>query len=428
MATQAEVGFFTAPAGTGDQTVTLADPTITPKWVRLTATLDTADGIQNADGIFSIGEATFDAGAVQQHYVCHFNDDAAAAMANVRDYDTDAILKGLTSDALDATATDYQVALKSSAPFAAGSFTLTWSDVPTAQIKIRYEVLGGSDITRARCGSFACSTAVATQDVTIVAGFGQANLIAFMGHAYTGNFSQGDSRIQLGWAKSATERFCGLITFEDASTTVILASWMKARALLWFDAGVLADGEADVDLTVPSNGFRLSYADQVSFAFLCGFTAFQGTFAATVGSSTMPTITGDQDLALAAGAPKLAEFWSTEIPVNAGIDTGHADLGGFVHGATDGTNEGFCATVDDDANLDVRASRVFSSTKALARHLADAAGGAATLDAECDSSFVGSNVRLNWNDAAAVAAEFGYVIVGDVLPPQQPLRRFPLGV
>jgi hypothetical protein len=414
VATQVEKGVFAANTGTGDQTITLADATLTPKLVVLWASFDTAAGITDGDGIFSMGIGTNDAAAIQQGYICLFDDDAVGTSGCVHDLDTDAVLKGLTSDAIDATATDYQATLVS---FGAGQFVINFSNAPSVALKIHYWVMGGSDVTGARLVKSTTSTAVATQDVTVVAGFGKPDLLMFMSHGYTDLYAQNDARIVLGFGKSDTERAALTMDFEDAAATMGLGAWYaNNRCMLFMSGSVAIDAEADLSAKAswPTDGFQLAYPDQASFVFHFFALAIKGTFTSTIGTAEMLTAGSTQDLALASGTPKGALLMAGETALtNDTIDSTATDLGGFCLGGTDGTNEGFAGMVNDDANTTSVASRFHSETKAIARHIAAAGGTAATLDAECDSSISGSNIRLTWNDLAAVAADYIYLLVGE---------------
>ncbi len=414
-----EKGVITAPAATGNQTYNLgaAFDGVLPRLLLLWATYETTDGITNGNGIFSFGAGTYRGSAVQQFCIGLFNQDNAGTSATVHIRDIASVLKGLTSDAVEATATDYEADLVSLVSGTPSQFTLNWVNAPASQIKVHYLALGGSDITDAMVGAFN-TAAGATQDITITAGFGKPDLLLFPCHAYTSNFSQAHARFMFGAAKDETERRCSILTFQDAVNGSSLASWVKDRALLFLTSGTAADSEADLAAKVdwPVDGFRLSWVDQTTLTLLCNYIALKGTFTSTIGTANIPTsgAPNTQNLALASGNPKVGIFWGNQIPSNAGIDTTHADLGGPVFGATDGSSDGFAGIVDSD-NIGTsgftEASRMFSTTKAFARHLAAASG--ATLDAQADGSLSGSNVVLTWDDVATTAAEFLYLLLGE---------------
>ncbi len=426
MALNVKKGVLTAPAGTGNQTYTL--PTgFDPKVVLLWATYETADALADGDGIFALGACTYDGAAVQQWRLLHFDDDAVNSAVTVNGLNSTACLAAVTADG---TTLDYEASLVS---FASDNFILNWTNVPASQILVHYLALGGSDISAARCGFTTLTAAVATQDITVNAGFGQPDLMLFGAHGWnaTGEVAN-DSRIMLGAAKSDTERRCALYAADDGSGNMALGSWHKDRALLFFGSTIVADGEADLSAKAswPADGYQINWIDQISFAFRLGWVALKGTFTASLGANTAPSGTPpiNQDLALASGTPKGAILWGTHIPANASIDSTHADLGGFWMGAMDGTDEGSAATVQDDGNTASRTGRDFSSTKIVRHIVADAAGGAPTLQSEADSSFSGSNVRVAWTDTDATAREYSYLLLGEpggAAPTSLPFRRHP---
>ena len=51
----------------------------------------------------------------------------------------------------------------------ATSFTLNYTDAATSAILIHYLAIGGSDVTKAKVGSFQAAISTATQNVTIAA-------------------------------------------------------------------------------------------------------------------------------------------------------------------------------------------------------------------------------------------------------------------
>lgn len=408
-----EKGVFTANTSTGDQTISLADSGITPKAVILWAAYNTAEGIVDGDGIFSFGMGTRRGGSTQQFYTCMFNDDNVGNAVTQNDMNSDAVLKGLTAPGNDVTATDYEATLVS---FGAGQFVINFSNAPASAIKIHYMVLGGSEISDAVVSTHALSTAVATQNITVASGFGQPDLVLTAAHNWTGNYNENDTRFMFGAFKSDSERMCMNNDWQDAAATMALGSWFRTDAMaVMFGSAQTADGILDVSAKAswPTDGFQIAYDDQLSFAFTLGCLSLKGTFTATIGNSAHLTAGSTLDLALASGTPEGALFYGSQVDLTAGtINTTAADLGGFFFGGTDGTHEGFAGHVDDDTNTTSRASRFHSESKAVARHIADAAGGAATLDAEADSSINGSNIRLTYGNLAAVAADFIYVIFG----------------
>jgi hypothetical protein len=337
-------GVLTAPAATGSQTISLAS-NFDPRAIILWATYETADTAgatgTNGDGMLAIGCATYDGGTVQQWFASTFDDDATASAAEQPGFNTTACLSQVT--AVGSTV-DFVCTLTSMSTGATSEVILNWTDVPASQILVHYLILGGSDLTAARAGSWTAATASATQNITVNTGWGQPDLLMFctsgwdsLGYPTT---NSPDGSMMMGWAKSATERRTAVWKSDTSAASMTLGSYQTARAAAMFNAGVTLDTEIELSAKAswPVDGFQISYPDTASFTFRIGYLALKGTFTATIGSTTAPTAAAPQttNLALASGTPVGAMLWSTMIPTNAAVDTTHSDLGGFVLGATTG--------------------------------------------------------------------------------------------
>lgn len=405
-----EVVKGTTPARTTAGTTVVSPTGITDlKAVIFWATYETADGITDGDNIFCLGFADNNGGTIHQGYVTHWDDDAVLTSAVGTGMNTTAVIKLFT-----AAPTAGIDAIASVSAWSATSFTLNWTDPATSAVLIHYLALGGSDISAARVFSFTETAAVATQDVTVVAGFGQPDLILL---AANGQLALSDQAthgaIITTIAKSSTEAFAIAYRAANAAATMNLSSWGKAKALLNFTSGGIADAEADLSAkgSWPADGFQLSYTDQSALAQIFIGLALKGTFTATIGNTTVPTAGAPQtqNLALASGTPKGGIFFTHHNVASPTVQQTGTRLGGFGIGATDGTNEGFAGILQEDANTASIAGRAFTATKALSTY---DAGSPATLGAECDSSISGSNVVLTWNDTEVSAIEYCYLILG----------------
>jgi hypothetical protein len=423
MSVVVEKGVITAPASTGVQTYNLGSAFngILPKAILLWATYETADALVNGDEIFAMGMGTRNGGSTQQVCVSHWGQDGAAAGNYVRGHTwNNRILTNVTSDV---TTAEFIATLDSFTSGTPSNFKLNWTDIPASQIKVHYWIIGGSDITDAYVGTpFIDDFAATPQDFTISVGFGQPDLMIVQALYWTSQniFSQGGGRLAMSAfrEKGGTIEQRALAYGADETADMSVAIWQKSSAMLSFTSSA---GAADMDSVLsaranwPTDGFEITYNDTSSFPFPFGLLALKGTFRAKIGAATIPTTPGDQSLTLPGGVPKGALFWGGQMPQSASVQISGADLGGFALGGTDGTNEGMAMVCQDDGNATSSASRAFTTTKAFARHIADPGGGAATLDAEADSSISGSNVVLNWADAAGAAAEFNYLIIGEAL-------------
>lgn len=411
-------GVLTAPTSTGTQTISLPS-NFDPKAIILWATYETADTSgstgTNGDGMLAFGAATYDGATVQEWFASQFDDDATASAAEQPGFNTTACLSNVTAVG---SVVDFVLTLSSMSTGGTSNVILNWTDVPASQILVHYIVLGGADITGARAGSWNTTTAVATENITVNTGFGQPDLIMFgtSGWNSTGFPSNADGSLMMGWAKSATERRSGTFKSDTSAANMTLASYQTARAAAMFGASVTLDAELELSAKAswPTDGFQISYPDQATFAFRMGYLALKGTFTATIGSGTAPTSAAPQtqNLALASGTPVGAMIWSTMIGTNAAVDTTASDLGGFMLGAADGTNQGVAAVAQDDNNANSVSGRAFKSSKVVQRWLADPAGGGPTLQSEADATISGSNVVLTWGDTDSLAFEYQYVIFG----------------
>lgn len=417
MALQVEQGVFAANTSTGDQTVTLADSGLTPKLVMLWGTFRTSAGVEFADGNFTFGVGTRDGGSTQQVSMASFNDNGAGTSATVHALDNDNVFEIITSDAAEATGVDGKATLVS---FGAGQFVINWSNAPASAIKIHYQVWGGSDITAARVTKPVTSTSAATQDVTVAASWGQPDLIIHATHSFTSTYGQNDSRVSLGFASKAGEQAVMIHDYEDASANMSLATWYSAsRCLLFFGSGTGKDAECSISASGswPTDGYQLTYNDQASFGFHFISLAVKGTFISKIGASEMLTAGANQDLDLGSGTPKgLLLMANNSTLADNTVFTTAGTLGGFYIGGSDGTHEGGAGTVDLSGNTSSRASRYHSETKAIQRYLPQTT--VATLDAEADASITGTNFRLAYNDLAAAAADFIWLIVGEAASEQ----------
>src|SRR3546814_7259425 len=73
-------------------------------------------------------------------------------------------------------------------------------------------------------------------------------------------------------------------------------------------------------------------------------------------------------------------------------------------GATDGTNEGYAAIVDEDANTAAICGRIFSQTKTIGLH---DAGNPATLQSQADGTLSGSNAEIGRASCRARVCQYG---------------------
>lgn len=425
MALKVEKGVLTSPGSTGNQTTTLADSGFgTVKALMLWATYaTTATADIDGHGIMSIGFGTYRSSTAVQFAMNYFDTDAVGTSICAGGRTSASILHALSA----ATPTvDYDVALVS---LDNAQFVLNWTDLPgTASIKVHYLALGGSDITDALVGSIDVPTAGGTLDETVVAGFGQPNLLLFMSAGGGIADADGVAGATVGFGAAiddSNELHSGWIN-EHNRPTMETASHQTATALgmLGNDTALFYEFEMSAKASWPTDGFRISTltAPAGSDARV-PYLALKGTFTSVIGVNTAPTAapTVTQDLSVGQ-TPRGAIFFHNTIPANAALDNSNADLGLFGLGATDGTNEGWAGVGEDDANGTSTAHRHHSESKSIKMFTPAAAG---TLTSEADASVSGTDIRLTWADTDSVAREYCYVLLGDGAPADVSVPRHP---
>lgn len=416
MALNVQKGTVAAPAATGNQTISLAS-NFDPKAIIVWTTGQTADARLNANGRLGYGFGTYRGAAVQQNYQTAFSVDNGTSSSCAWGANTTAMLK-LFSAVTPTVAIN--VSLVSMSLGATSNVILNFVTTLSGAV-IHYMILGGSDIADAQAGNFTTSTAVATQDVTIAAGFGQPDLMMFHTTGHTGNADTGANNIcqGFGFAKSDTERWFSAFVDTTAAATMVCGATQRAVALIAMGGTTSVESEADLSAKAnwPTDGFQLSYGNQAASLEQVYYLALKGTFTSTVGNTTIPTAGAPQtqNLALASGTPVGALFVDWPGPTQAAsvVDTTHADLGGLMLGGTDGTNEGCAGWTQDDGNASAATGVTHSTAKVFQGVTADSTlANPPILNSEADASISGSNVVMTWSDTDTVARAYGYVLFG----------------
>jgi hypothetical protein len=411
-------GTFTSPGSLGAQAITGVG--FVPQALIVFTASQATDGATHGNAIFATGCATRDGGATQQWSLNYGVTDAVTSTDTAPAFVTTALLEG---PVVPGFTVDFSVQLTSFD--AVGGFTVNWSDLPaTSSLVIHYVALGG--MAAARAGSFNTATAVATQDVTINGGWGQPEVLMF--GAATG------STTSIAWTSASSQR--SLMHEEiwgSATTQVVEQHAAQAFTTCTGNGSSLA---LDSQATLATSGwladsFRVSYSDQAGLVQAVGYLALQGVGPFTIGTAGAPTAVAPQttDLALLIGAPTGAIIVGSPIPTDATQDSTNADLGGIFMGATDGTNEGCAGATTDDAAATSNTGRFSTTTKAFQFYTAPAVNtNPPTLASETDSSLVGLNVRLTWNDTDTVVRRFFYIVFGSAVLSAPVPSRMPLGV
>jgi hypothetical protein len=407
-------GTFAWRTTTGDTVISgLTDPKVIILWT--TGGQTAAGVVTNQSTRWSLGFGTYRGGSVQQGYVSCWMTDANTSAIYGESTNTDAILRRMASDTtIDA---EYDLVSMDST-----SVTLNCPDASSQASLVHYLILGGSDITDAEAHAFAIATASATQDISLGSGMGNPgdgegwlSLFSAVARTSTGT-GGGDIQFAIGAATSDTERAVTLWGGDDGGGNMNCALWQKARALVGFTGSVgTADYEADLASSGhPTDGYRLSFADQAASANRAIGVAIRGDFGATIGTQATRTTTGDQDIA--AGFSETirgALLFGHSEPGSTSPITSGTSLGNVFVGGTDLTTEGASGFGDDDG-LGFNNSLLNTSTTQAAQcygHTGSENG--SSLKYAADASVSGTNLRLTYTTADGTAREFCYLILGD---------------
>jgi hypothetical protein len=418
LALNASQGVLSIASTDTSKTITLAS-NFDPKAIILWGTRQATDLDNSTNGEMYIGVATYDGAVVQQYYSAAWLATALASSDDARGRNTTACLKGYS--AVTPTV-DFELRLTSMSTGATSNVIINVFDAPAATMIVHYLVLGGTDIVKARVGS-STNGAASPQAITISAGWGQPDLLFFLGTGATGaatGDSNGNTWVGLGVAKSDTVRQASVMGDSDNSATITSGSWQKQRALLQM-VGVAADAEADLDIRAnwPTDGFQLTWPDlAANAANAFGYLALQGTFQSTIGVQTaqitgVPTV--DQDTTIGF-TPKAAIVFHRNLAAATTIDSTSTDLGYWGIGGTDGTTQGHVGVSLDDLATDSTSYRTMSQTKGLRFFKPTGTiAQAPTKMSEAALSFSGSNLRASWSTIDSVAREWCYVVFGDAV-------------
>ncbi len=414
MALNVKAGTLAPPASNGGTTTISLGAGFDPKALIVFAGNRLSAGVDATGTMVSLGFATKDGGAIQQGYVENYDQDNSGTAVLVHGINT-------TRCVMNASAGATVIAEAHVA--AAGDWTdsqivLTWPTTSTTMTAATYLVLGGSDITAARCGEFPMTTAAATQDVVVATGWGRPDLLMFQPSNLTalGNVANSHMQHGLGIAKSDTDRVCSLFHGIHAHTSNVKYSYQKARALLSFVApGSTVDAEADLSgrLSWPTDGFQLAYADQAASAFRVLYLALKGSFTSTIVNPSTLTTGTTQDLAHGS-PPKAFMSCSTLVPAVDTVESAHAQLGGLSFGVSDLTNEGAVISGSDAGAATSITWNARSTTKALYTCDQPTSASAAPVErAQADATADGDNLRLTYTTLDSVAREYIGLILGD---------------
>jgi hypothetical protein len=408
MSLVAEQGVISSPTVTGNMTKNLGSAFngILPKLLFLWTSDYPTPNQFAPNAIMSLGFGTYDGGSAQQYFLSSsaFPTDPSNA---VRAKGSTAILKPFNADSTTPNAEYDLVSFNSGTP---SSFVLNVADAPSTAIKLHYLVLGGTDIAKARVGSFTVNTTISTQDVTIASGWGQPDLLWFLGVGFADTVAfQGNLFGDLGIAASASVRRATSFAIAEA-TSGTYASWQKQRAVVSCGTAGSEDVEGDLSAQAnyPTDGFEFNWLNPSSGAVVMGYVAMQGDFQAAIGVNSTLTTGSEQDNACGFAPVAGGVFGSNMAPQTTPYSSG-TGLGAFMFGASDGANESCIAfSVDDGLASNARYDRRHSETKGLLMLTPETP----SVEAEADLSFSGNNLHLSYTTLSSVGREYIWWAIG----------------
>jgi hypothetical protein len=417
VALSAKKGVLTSPGATGTQATNGVgfQPTLLFVW----CAYNTAEQLVDGNAKFHLGAAAADGVTITKGYRGAFTTDAAATSSASSTLNTNGILRGFAST----TTIDFVVDFTS---FDSDGFTLNWTDLPaTASIRVHYLALGGSDITKARVGTFTGPNNATNTDVTVTAGFGQPDLLFVL-------YRDSDTHV-VGLGDTTADGYSSLACgVKDASgnvtqamsTFLVDAGSPTATHALYQRTGrigggydnvppLVMEGQLTSAATWPTDGFRVNWPDTHTMNITWLYVAVRGTFQASLGTMTTATTISNVDYD-AGFVPSAALMWGGNLPASTTVtetDAGAAQATAWGIGATDGTSEGGAWWADDQGNTTINAGTAHTESKAWMA-VEPAVTGAPTKIGEADGLFSGNNVRLSWTDADAATRELVVLALG----------------
>jgi hypothetical protein len=410
------VGALSGTGTTGDKVISgLTNPKAIVCWATNRAAAGTSASTDPAN--FTVGAGTFRASTVSQWCAGASAESGDAAVSHTGNlFQTDAIIKLIGNNDHDvATPTiDFELDLVS---MDATSVTLNVANAYTGAVAVivNYMIFCGSDFSDALASTFT-GAGSSPQDVTVVAGFGQPDLVMFAGtfSAATVNGNQA-ANLMLGWANRALEMVSQNLCEPDGAANMALDNYQRSDRAISFSniAGAVSyDGSLAATAAWPTDGFEITWNTGAANATdPIGYLALKGTFQSKITTFTSPVGTGNQDTAVGFD-PIGAMFWGGSQVASATVTTANTTaprLGSQFIGAADGTTEASQGWSNDDANANARNRVRASTTQAV--EMQSNSGGTVTISGAADASFAGNNVRLNWT-ATVSGRELLLVAIG----------------
>ena len=400
---KAEYGRFTkSTGGTGNQTVTLSDSSLTPVAVIMWATHQTAAGF-----------------AARLAHTFGFSDGS-----------TDRCWGGWSQDAVTTTETDSRHAAKVASllddpgggkavqwegeidSFSAGQFVVNWTTNDANAVIIHYVVIECAD---AFVGQLTSPGSTGDQVITGVGFQGDVVLVGGGGIGLDPPVNAIHGNWNLGMASDASHEFAMAVSDADALATSSAFRRQHGADQVMVRLGTGAGGKPSEAalaslVSLDPDGFTLNYSVASAGGARQHFLVLKGV-TAEVGSAVSPTSTGTQahvlDLAF---KPKLVFFISHSFAINANV-VAHKRISIF---AADGTSAGgYWAGATD--NVGTTVTDVLTRAGTIALTMAHLPGSpTADVDANLDS-LDDDGFTLDFTNVEAVAREYGYLCLGDAV-------------
>jgi hypothetical protein len=414
-----EKGTFTKPTGTGaqSQTVTLANGSLTPKFVILwTNALTTNNGTYAENVVWSYGfsDGTND--------VCQ----AMVALDNVTtqneaySWNNNCIISILST-----AATPAQLSRADVTSFNAGNFVLNWSvQTDTTAMVIHYIVGGGTDITNVSAisttvGSLNAGSLSYTGSGTTFTPDFALTMTGTQGSATANTLHVGAdmAALNIGAARTTTQEYCmcgRTETIGTSDTDMFLAN-NACVACLNTGTGAVAfladfvsfDNAAGGGITINVTNNADTTGMFLGFLLIKGGVWEVGTFQQRSG-------TGTQDVSFANTAlnPELVYLGGiNSATANASVINNYLAMG-----ASDGTNEGCSWGGDQSDQATMVNTRANLNTKVYRQATPNATAGSSTTNAEADMNDMATagKFQLNWTTASATLHQMGFWTLGTV--------------
>lgn len=402
-----EVGTATRPGATGSQTYSTTEQV---KALQLFFVHRAGNGGGSAHAVWAMGMATDRGGTAAQRFVSFASEDnigSADVYVGAGSADVIKLADGTTATV------DTEIAF---VEFGATGFTLDWQNLPTTvSSEVYYIAWCGPDVEDALVSQLTSGTG--TQDVTVVAGFGQPQLV-FFPVSWNGVDppAAGNGDTGFGFAvkqASGNGRAIRWGSQDNATTQASNQAIYNNRCVAVGDNGAVEWGfQLAAEAGWPTDGFEITWSNTLA-GFPVPYLALRFSANVTLnhGETAMPT---------AGGLPVVQTLTTTDTPAFAMIlhartatantvDTTSTNVASWGVGMIDGAgNERFVGGYDDDAQA---TASVTGTAQTNAKALQTWLPSSDTLDGEADG-VVSTQFELSWTDLPPSAFLYEWLTLG----------------